>query len=228
MGRSSRRNNVSDSGAGGGARDRRSPLPSPPYESMTNILSKSFSSIEGLGNSNRQQNYIADVVNTINNFTKYPLGQIRFITCKDNRQSKKWKKLDTFRSWMRKYFTAWTIVQSPAGGIHYHALGVLKKSPLPLKGIHFKIDHVKKIYEQDKFTISVRLVGFPRACALQELCEEVRRYIPPTSKDYCLVHEPPLIERRKFRLIPLIQYLKKNLMENNTIEPYDHFNIKCD
>lgn len=64
-----------------------------------------------------------------------------FVTVKDNRKDTRWSKIGKVSDWMRKYSDTYYLVRGVSGGIHFHAVCVLKQGCVIRyqKGIHMNV-----------------------------------------------------------------------------------------
>lgn len=166
-----------------------------------------------------------------------PYKMLRFITIRDNSQQLM-VTVGKAYDYLKRFSDKMWLVKSPNGGIHFHALVVLKPNRKVSfkRGVHIRVDPVGGSSSWDP-----EMEEFKRSEAEELACEETARtgseekghevynfLMRPPSKELQRVRRALNADRKRIHISNIVAYLNKNLTENNTEEykMYDHYIVK--
>lgn len=174
----------------------------------------------------------------------FPNSRIYFVTIRDAKQSAKWARLSTVRTWVRRYSSCYVIVQSPKGGVHHHVLMGVEphKKLVPKKGIHFDIKLIEE--RKSEYVYDEAIVKEERRCKYVAECitaDRCDRLIPSPAREilYDITTElkarwlrsatkAKVSERQArkiWRLNSIIDYMVQNIEENPLPELFEHYYV---
>lgn len=167
-----------------------------------------------------------------------PYKRLKFVTVKDNSQEKI-NKVGQCYDYLRRFSERIYLVKSPKGGIHFHALIVLKEGKKKVsfkKGIHIKVDDVgdprpsyDPDHQQDKLIEAEELAQ--EALDLTGDIEHARdiynQAMAPPSKAYQRTVRRLARTKKEKHISRIREYLIKNLKENEgKPRMYEHYIVK--
>lgn len=166
-----------------------------------------------------------------------PYKRLKFFTIKDNSQ-KVMTKIGKCYDYLKRFSEKIWLVQSPSGGVHYHAFVVLKpdKSVSYKKGIHIKVMDVGDKVDYDPDFLRDRLdkanevaqEAYDLTGDEKHAGEIYAQVLAPPSKDYQRVARILAKSKKQKHVDRIVAYLVKNLNENvgETLTVYTHYIIK--
>lgn len=174
---------------------------------------------------------------------KLPYKRMKFITIKDNTQTKLVKVGQAF-DYLKRFSQNIWIVKSPKGGIHFHAFIVLKegKKMSFKKGIHIRVDPVggeKPLkwdpeQSEDKLqdAADMALEAFDLTGDQDHANEIYDQVLEKPSKEYLRICRRLLLSKKEKHILNIFQYLNKNLLENplpigrKFYDRFDHYMVR--
>lgn len=170
---------------------------------------------------------------------KYPFSRILMITIRDPQQNTKWLGLSKIRSWLKRYSDDHIIVRGLVGGTHFHLLAGIKPKVniKPQKGIHFHIvalnekapaitfdtpeetqDRLKVIhYRHLRYEDLTRNVHVQRQEHISSIAAMIKAY---WKKKTGRIKREQAKSKKELNIVRIINYLQKNLDENESHELY--------
>lgn len=157
-------------------------------------------------------------------FRQIPYKNLKFITIRDPKQDK-WTKMDKPRKFLQRYSEKFLIVQSPKGGIHFHALAVLHKPIKFQKGINIRCDDVGgkrniNIPEYDPYTPTSDDIRSAKSLRIKpdyawiitgQLCHMIKKHF---SRIKASAQASASKTKKEKCLMRILNYIEKNYYEN--------------
>lgn len=164
---------------------------------------------------------------------KYPYKRLRFVTIKDNKQE--FVKLGKVLDYLRRFSEKIWLVSSPVGGIHFHALIVLKEGRKTSfkKGIHTRFDTIGEKNSSWDPEMLQQKEEYARELAEEETLKTgseasgeavYNAVMAPPSKELQAARRKVAKDKKQSHIERVVSYLNKNANENSCeLVQYTHW-----